>query len=116
MADAFPIIAIATGDPAGIGPEISMKAALDPGVRALCRPVLFGEPTVVARHAKACGIGAAIRMIDRPEDLGDDADAITLVACPSAEVGDIGFGAGALDLVFPGTGVRRTGASGVFPF
>ena len=27
-------IAIATGDPAGIGPEISLKAALDPAVRA----------------------------------------------------------------------------------
>jgi 4-hydroxy-L-threonine phosphate dehydrogenase PdxA len=27
-------IAITTGDPAGIGPEISLKAALDPTVRA----------------------------------------------------------------------------------
>jgi len=92
MTDTLPIIAIATGDPAGIGPEISMKAALDPGVRALCRPVLFGEPTVVARHAKACGIAAPIRVIDRPEDIGGDEGAISLVACPSAEVGDIGFG------------------------
>ena len=33
-------IAIATGDPAGIGPEISLKAALDPAVRAACDPVL----------------------------------------------------------------------------
>src|SRR3569623_2201889 len=92
MTDTLPIIAIATGDPAGIGPEISMKAALDPGVRALCRPVLFGEPTVVARHAKACGIAAPIRVIARPEDIGGDGGANSLVACPSAEVGDIGFG------------------------
>src|SRR5215831_1166837 len=36
----LPKIAIATGDPAGIGPEVSLKAALDAGVGALCRPIL----------------------------------------------------------------------------
>ena len=92
MADALPIIAIATGDPAGIGPEISMKAALDPGVRALCRPVLFGEPTVVARHAKSCGIDAPVRMVERLEDVDHGENAISLVACPSEELSDIGFG------------------------
>ena len=92
MADALPIIAIATGDPAGIGPEISMKAALDPAVRALCRPVLVGEQTVVARHAKACGIDAPMRMIEQPADAETDAGAIALVACPSPELDDIGFG------------------------
>ena len=32
---ALPRIAIAPGDPAGIGPEIALKAALDPAVRAM---------------------------------------------------------------------------------
>ena len=39
----LPKIAIATGDPAGIGPEVSLKAALDAGVRALCRPIVVGD-------------------------------------------------------------------------
>ena len=43
----LPRIAIATGDPAGIGPEIALKAALDARVRALCRPLLVGDPAVV---------------------------------------------------------------------
>lgn len=51
-----PRIAIATGDPAGIGPEISLKAAHDPAVRALCRPVLFGSRAALALHARACGL------------------------------------------------------------
>lgn len=38
-----PRVAIATGDPAGIGPEISIKAALDPAVLKLCRPVVIGD-------------------------------------------------------------------------
>lgn len=35
-----PRIAIATGDPAGIGPEISEKASRDPRVLRICEPVL----------------------------------------------------------------------------
>ena len=36
-------IAIATGDPAGIGPEISLKASRDPRVRRICEPVLVNS-------------------------------------------------------------------------
>ena len=51
-----PRIALAIGDPAGIGPEISLKAARDPAVRALCDPVLVGSREVLAMHATACGM------------------------------------------------------------
>ena len=39
-----PRVAITVGDPAGIGPEIAEKAAADPGVRAVCDPVLYRTP------------------------------------------------------------------------
>ena len=51
-----PRVAIATGDPAGIGPEISLKAARDPAVLELCRPVLVGDRAVLELHARACGL------------------------------------------------------------
>ncbi len=51
-----PRIALATGDPAGIGPEVSLKAACDPRVRELCDPVLVGSREVLAMHAAPCGI------------------------------------------------------------
>ena len=38
----LPRIAITTGDPAGIGPEIAAKAALDSRVRAACEPLVYG--------------------------------------------------------------------------
>ena len=37
-----PRVAITSGDPAGIGPEIAGKAASDPRVRAACEPVVYG--------------------------------------------------------------------------
>jgi len=39
-----PRIAITTGDPSGIGPEIAAKAAADPRVRAACEPIVYGPP------------------------------------------------------------------------
>lgn len=52
-----PRIAIPVGDPGGIGPEIAIKAALDPAVRAICRPVLFADPAVLRSHdARSSGV------------------------------------------------------------
>lgn len=42
-----PIVALTMGDPAGIGPEICLKAAQHPDVRAVCRPVIFGDMAVL---------------------------------------------------------------------
>ena len=63
MPDDLPRIAIAIGDPAGIGPEVSCKAALDPGVRAICRPLLVGDPEVMARHAAAAALTAELNIV-----------------------------------------------------
>jgi 4-hydroxythreonine-4-phosphate dehydrogenase len=43
----LPAIAISMGDPMGIGPEI-IAAALTP-LRKLCRPLVIGDPTIMAR-------------------------------------------------------------------
>ena len=59
----LPRIAIATGDPAGIGPEIALKAALDPRVRAICRPLLVGNPATLEQHAKAAGLSPHLNII-----------------------------------------------------
>src|SRR5262249_51763043 len=61
-------IAIAAGDPAGIGPEISLKAALDPAVRNACNPIVVGDAGVLERHAAACRIAAELRVVARAAD------------------------------------------------
>ncbi len=40
-----PRVAITTGDPAGIGPEVAARAAADARVLDACEPVLYGPPT-----------------------------------------------------------------------
>lgn len=41
----LPVVAVTVGDPSGIGPEIAVNACADAGVRAACRPVLYGPTT-----------------------------------------------------------------------
>ncbi len=66
----LPIIALALGDQAGIGPEIALKAAQDPRVAAVCRPVLVGDREALEWHAQSCGIAADIATIDRFAEAG----------------------------------------------
>jgi len=87
-----PVVAIATGDPAGIGPEISMKAALDPSVSAICRPVLVGDPYLVKRHAESCRIGTNIRVVERIVKADMTNGDLIVLACPSSETAEISFG------------------------
>ena len=76
---ALPRIAISTGDPAGIGPEIALKAALDAEVRTLCRPLLVGDRGVLDTHARACGLAPKIHSVARAGDANWSDDAVTLV-------------------------------------
>ena len=52
----LPIVALSIGDPAGIGPELCMKACLSEQVTNSCRPLLFGDPRVMKAHADSCGL------------------------------------------------------------
>jgi len=87
-----PCIAIATGDPAGIGPEISLKAALDPGVRRICRPLLVGDPVVIGRHAAAAGIAAHVNVIADARDAHWSDRMIDVLAVPVADGAVPAFG------------------------
>jgi 4-hydroxythreonine-4-phosphate dehydrogenase len=54
-----PHIAITIGDPAGIGPEVALKAATDREVLKHCRPVLVGPQDIWEQAANAFGIKIA---------------------------------------------------------
>ncbi len=79
---AKPRIAITTGDPAGIGPEIVSKALAEPLISELCEPIIFGETQspagLVMGQISAAGGQAAYSAIERAVQavLAGEADAI----------------------------------------
>ena len=58
--DQRPIIAITIGDPAGIGPEVVVKALSNKVLYYMCRPLVIGESVTVR---------AATKFIDKPQPL-----------------------------------------------
>ncbi len=63
-----PVIAVAIGDPAGIGPEIALKAAIDEGVRGQCRPILVGNGEILELYRARYGLPCAVRPIATPDE------------------------------------------------
>ena len=59
----LPRVAIPTGDPAGIGPEIAFKAAMDPALRAICQPILFTDRAVLRSHG---GDPSRVELVEVP--------------------------------------------------
>ncbi len=52
MSDAVrPLLAITMGDPAGIGPEVVLKALAHTGVYRCCRPLVIGDRRILERAA-----------------------------------------------------------------
>jgi 4-hydroxy-L-threonine phosphate dehydrogenase PdxA len=106
-----PKIAIATGDAAGIGPEISIKSALDPVVRSFCTPILVSDPALLERHARACRLPSNFHVIDRTDgsDLAGK-DLVVLDAhCPEAagvDLGEVTVGSGRASLAFASAAIK----------
>jgi 4-phospho-D-threonate 3-dehydrogenase / 4-phospho-D-erythronate 3-dehydrogenase len=52
----LPQLGITTGDPAGIGPEISLRAVLEKSLQDTCRLVLFGSWNILRSRAADMGL------------------------------------------------------------
>ncbi|HWW86970.1 MAG TPA: 4-hydroxythreonine-4-phosphate dehydrogenase PdxA [Vicinamibacterales bacterium] len=65
-----PRIALTVGDPAGIGPEVSARAASDPRVLGVCEPLVYGpsngarfEPGVLSGEAGRAAYDVIVRAV-----------------------------------------------------
>ncbi|OGP54095.1 MAG: 4-hydroxythreonine-4-phosphate dehydrogenase PdxA [Deltaproteobacteria bacterium RBG_13_52_11] len=62
-----PLIAITMGDPAGIGPEIIVKALGERKVFAQCRPVVLGDEVILSYTTRWLKASVTIKRIEGPE-------------------------------------------------
>ncbi len=79
MTEARPILAVTMGDPAGIGPEIAVRALLSPEGRESSRGLLIGYARVFDRALAVCGLSATLNRIAGPEQLADRAGVIDVL-------------------------------------
>jgi 4-hydroxythreonine-4-phosphate dehydrogenase len=86
-----PRIAITVGDPAGIGPEIALKASEDARVRDACEPVLYGPPAGARFEPGVLSADAGLAAYDAICAAVRDARQGTVEAVATAPVNKLAF-------------------------
>jgi len=84
-------IGITMGDPAGVGPEVVMKALAHPAPYENARPLVIGDARRLERAAAITGLKLAVRALREPEDARFErgtVDCIDLALVPT----DLPFG------------------------
>jgi 4-hydroxy-L-threonine phosphate dehydrogenase PdxA len=80
---AMPIIAVTMGDPAGVGPEIVLKALRSPDQRARGRFVLIGDPHVFERAAHLIENAPRLRTVATLDE-AEYGDTLEVLQAPTA--------------------------------
>jgi 4-hydroxythreonine-4-phosphate dehydrogenase len=87
-----PVIGITMGDPAGIGPEVVVKAATNRRVARSCHPVVLGSYRIIFSAARKFLKKATVRRIVWPEDARTSRDGINVLDCSGFDQGRIKTG------------------------
>ncbi len=104
-----PLIGVTVGDPAGIGPEITVKALGNPEVQRSVRAVVIADRAVLERTLDALGLDVELHAVIDPEEGGytagviDFVDAGVLRQLPA--YGEVSAAAGAAGLAYLERGI-----------
>jgi 4-hydroxythreonine-4-phosphate dehydrogenase len=75
----LPKISLPVGDPAGIGPEICLKAALSEEIQQTCDLLIIGDANVLKLHADLCGLPWEISIINNISEARWNKNKITIL-------------------------------------
>ncbi len=92
MKNRKPIVGIIMGDPAGIGPEITVKSILAREIRSLCRTVVIGDARIVRAALPAERKNRPIQIIEKIGMSQNDPEAIQVLDTKNADPGQISMG------------------------
>ena len=93
MAVRKPVIAVPVGDPAGIGPEIVVKALALPQVHAAARVVVIGDKKVMERAVRITEMDLKIHLIRCPGECEDRPGVIDLIDLANIDQSVFRYGA-----------------------
>lgn len=65
----LPRIGITIGDPAGIGPEVVLKAVAEQEVQSVCTPVIIGDAQLLAHTARILDLQCGYEIVRRDETI-----------------------------------------------
>ncbi len=107
-----PRIGITLGDVAGIGPEVALKALLDPAVERQCIPVIIGEESTVAHYASRLLPQRRLQAVAEAESAGHDPTCIHLLDLDNIRFSEVELGRVSKQCGRAGLDFIRAGVSG----
>jgi 4-hydroxythreonine-4-phosphate dehydrogenase len=87
-----PIIAIPLGDPAGVGPEIVVKAFAEESIWSICCPLVVGDRKVVANALEVCNGSAHLQVVENPAEGRYEKDTIDLIDLDNVDMATLSVG------------------------
>jgi 4-phospho-D-threonate 3-dehydrogenase / 4-phospho-D-erythronate 3-dehydrogenase len=76
-----PIIGLTVGDPAGVGPEIVVKALQEVAVRKAVRPVVYADRAILEQAIGAIGADVQLNLVSHPSQGRFEKGYVDYVAC-----------------------------------
>jgi 4-hydroxythreonine-4-phosphate dehydrogenase len=109
MSHPKPKIGITLGDAAGIGPEVAIKALLDPSIESQCVPIVIGERSTIQFYAERLTPERKLRAIADPGQAVAEPSSLQFVDLKNIEFAkvklgqvDVACGRAALDYIRTG--------------
>lgn len=87
-----PLIAVPVGDPAGIGPEIAVKAAADEKVIKEARCVVIGSKDIIEQALEIADLHLRINLLETPEDGVYEEGILNLIDLNNVDMQKFAFG------------------------
>ncbi|MCL5962595.1 MAG: 4-hydroxythreonine-4-phosphate dehydrogenase PdxA [Chloroflexi bacterium] len=87
-----PLVAVTIGDPAGVGPEIVVKALANPDTYVQTRPLVVGDRWVLEQAQRWCGLDLEVKCVGHPAEGQYTSGTIDLLDAGSAKVGSLQIG------------------------
>ena len=87
-----PVIGIPMGDPAGIGPEIVVKALCGKSLYAMCKPIVIGNIDVLQRIDRVVGSGLEFHSVDGPEEGTYEPGVMDVISLPNINASALEYG------------------------
>lgn len=84
-----PLIAIAMGDPRGIGPEVVVKALGHRSLHRTCFPLILGDSSVLLRTVKTLKLGLTLVRVEEGSPLEGSPGTLTLLPLSRLRSGNI---------------------------
>lgn len=88
----LPRIGITLGDVAGIGPEVALKAVLEPTVTERCLPILIGEHSTIRYYLERLASRRRIRVIEEIEQVIPDHELIQMIDLRNIDFAEVKLG------------------------